>query len=222
MKTIPAFIVALGAAVALAQDPQQLTVNLTSVQFTPFEADEHGVIAVMQLPKRAQGAYVYVGPYDEARAQGLENLRQALVALQEDLDRDTAPVEIEGMPPMRVRTGSRVKITRTTTVNRSKRDIEEKERQSAESAHRLIEGYAKTLDVRATPGTTTGKAICGSIGPGKLIVCAFARLPDTSKKQNLAPMRYVYWWGIIDCPENGGMATALSDQNATEWYNIFR
>ncbi len=223
MKSMLAAIMVLGTLAAFAQEePRLLTVNLTSVQFTPFEAEENGVVAVMRLPKRAQGAYIYVGPYDEARAQGLENLRRALDALKAELDRDTAPVEIEGMPPMRVRTGSRVKITRTTTVNRSKRDIEETERRAAESAHRMIEGYAKTLDIRATPAASSGKAVCAPIGPGKLIVCAFARLPDTSKKQNLAPTRFVYWWGIIDCPENGGMATALSETNATEWFDIFR
>ncbi|MGI6495871.1 MAG: hypothetical protein ACOX5G_07250 [Kiritimatiellia bacterium] len=197
-------------------DPLQMA----TLDIRPFESDTQGLLGRLALPRGTQQLGVYAGRLDGRRHRALIDLRQELAEIDAALRRDTAPVEFEGLPHVEV-TPNRVKIHRSTEVERSGRNQEASRRHAAERARARIDRFLKTLDWRIAPAED-GTFACAPIPPGRYLLFAAARVPDETDRRNLAPSRHLYWVGFFDYADGRPLAVRLGEGNGSDWRALFR
>ena len=194
--------------------------QLASLEFRPVSGETQGLRGRIVLPRGSQNVFLCAGRFDEARHRALLGLRQELARIDAELRRDTAPVEYEGIPSVRVLPNGGAVVSRSTTAKRSARDAELARRQASERVRSRIDAFLKTFDWRIRPAEDGSFAVA-PIPPGRYILFVAARVPDEGDGKNIAPSRQLYWAGVFDYEEGHPLGAVLGERNGTEWQDLF-
>lgn len=213
-----------------------LTATHSGVVFGPFTArtgstlafDQDTIsLAVERLPPSLDVTLTHsralplaptiaLGPLTEECRRGLYTLRDALVARANFLAAETAPTEIEGLPTITSRYGTR----HEPVIQRSLRDRQTALAAADRAAAALVDAFVRRhLPHRVPPDADTVRHF-RPLTPGPWLLCAIIPVKNPDAKQP-APSLTAYWWAPFDLAPETAATLTLTDANACAWQDLF-
>lgn len=211
-----------------------LVSSLGGTPFGPFTAQTgeqitlgQNVLTLQRLPtalnvslhhEKAVGtaAIVALGPLNEACRRDLYALRESLVQRANLLADELAPTEIQGIPTIITRHGTRFE----PVFKRSLRDQQTALTAADKAAAALIDRFVrKNLPLRVPPDSDTVRRF-RPLPPGQWLLCAMTLVRPPSQ-QAPAPTTTAYWWAPFELEADTAATLALTAENACDWRDLF-
>jgi hypothetical protein len=180
---------------------------------------------VLRLPSRIAGSCRHAGaraapvvalaPWRETLLRPLLALRENLLALEQRVEIETAPVVLEGVPTIRGPRGHR----RDNVIARSKRDVEAGLHAADVGAgghiERFMRDHMTKLQVAAD-----GAFASPPLAPGTYLLCAMTRLPASGGSARTSA-RPAIWWTLAAVGPHEIVSYTLTAENAIDWRAVF-